>query len=246
MTTLYIIATPIGNLQDISPRAIGILKGVDLILAEDTRVAKKLLGYYNVKTSLISYHQHSKLEKVDYILKLLSDGRNLALISDAGTPGISDPGNKLVEEVVRSLGDRASIISIPGPSALAAAASVSGFPMDKFLFLGFPPTKRKRQKFFQEVLASEYPVVLYESSHRILKTLGELSSIPSFAEATAGRQNTQYTIHNTRVVVCHELTKMFEKTYRGTILEVLGKMKDKDLRGEFVIIVNGHKFKKDE
>ncbi|MDP2930439.1 MAG: 16S rRNA (cytidine(1402)-2'-O)-methyltransferase [bacterium] len=236
MSTLYIVATPIGNLQDISSRAIETLKGVDLILAEDTRVTKKLLRHYNITTPLISYHQHSKLEKVDYILELLSQGKNIALASDAGTPGISDPGNKLVEKAVECLNDKAKIVPIPGASALAAAASVSGFPMDKFLFLGFPPAKRKRQKFFQEVSASKYPVILYESSHRILKTLQELNSM----------HNTQHTIHNTKVVVCQELTKMFEKTYRGTIPEVLDKMKDKDLRGEFVIIVNNQKLKRNE
>ncbi|MDP3093192.1 MAG: 16S rRNA (cytidine(1402)-2'-O)-methyltransferase [bacterium] len=233
---LYIVATPIGNLQDIGSRAIEVLKGADLILAEDTRVTKKLLNHYNIRTPVLSYHQHSQLQKVDSILKLLERGKNLALVSDAGTPGISDPGNKLVREVAESLSDKVAIVSIPGPSALAAAASVCGFPMDKFLFLGFPPAKNKRQRFFKEVLESKYPVVLYESSHRILRTLEELNSI----------LNTKYQILNTRLVVCQELTKMFEKTYRGTISEVLDKMKGQDLRGEFVIILSNQKVRKDE
>ena len=236
MAILYIVATPIGNLQDISFRAIEVLKGVDLILAEDTRVTRKLLSHYQIKTPTISYHQHSRLDKIDYILNLLGQGKNLALVSDAGTPGISDPGNKLVKEVIESLSDKVRIIPIPGSSASAAAASISGFNMDRFLFLGFPPTKKKREKFFKEVLDAKYPVVLYESSHRILKTLEELKELSSSVKE----------LSSLKVVVCHELTKMFEKTYRGTIPEVLDKMKDRDLRGEFVIIISNQKPKKDE
>ena len=236
MAILYIVATPIGNLQDISFRAIEVLKGVDFILAEDTRVTKKLLEIYQIKTPTISYHQHSRLDKIDYILNLLGQGKNLALVSDAGTPGISDPGNKLVKEVIESLSDKVRIIPIPGSSASAAAASISGFNMDRFLFLGFPPTKKKREKFFKEVLDAKYPVVLYESSHRILKTLEELKELSSSVKE----------LSSLKVVVCQELTKMFEKTYRGTIPEVLDKMKDRDLRGEFVIIVSNQKPKKDE
>jgi len=224
MPVLYIIATPIGNLEDISPRAIRILSEVDLILAEDTRVTKKLLNRYQIKTKTISYHQHSRLEKIDYFLGLLRQGKNLALVSDAGTPGVSDPGNMLIKRVVEVLGDKIVFIPIPGPSALAAAASVCNFPMDRFLFLGFPPPKNKRRKFFEQVFASRYPVILYESTHRILKTLQELALASDGTKA--------------EIVVCQELTKMFEKTYRGTISEVLDKMKDRDLRGEFVIIVN--------
>jgi 16S rRNA (cytidine1402-2'-O)-methyltransferase len=227
MSTFYIVATPIGNLQDISSRAIEALKGVDLILAEDTRVTSKLLTRYQIKTRISSYHQHSKLEKIDYILQLLGQGKNLVLVSDAGTPGISDPGNQLVEKVVECLGDKVNIVPIPGPSALAAAASVCGFPMDRFLFLGFPPAKNKRQKFFKEVLESKYPVILYESSHRILKTIEEINILAS-----------NFQLPNSKIVACQELTKMFEKTYRGTISEVLDKMKDQDLRGEFVVIID--------
>ena len=238
MAILYIVATPVGNLQDISSRAIEVLKGVDLILAEDTRVTKKLLSHYNVKTPLLSYHQHSQLEKIDHILKLLEQGKNLALVSDAGTPGVSDPGNKLVEEVVKPLRDKVRIIPIPGPSALTAAASISGFPMDKFLFLGFPPAKKKRKKFFEEVGNSKYPVVFYESCHRILKTLEELKELSSLISRKE--------LSSLKVVVCQELTKMFEKTYRGTISEVLDKIKDRDLRGEFVVVVSNQRPKKDE
>jgi len=151
MASFYILATPIGNLKDITSRALEVLKGADLILAEDTKRTQKLLNHFNIKTKTLSYHQHSKLKKINYILELLKKGKNLVLVSDAGTPGISDPGNRLVKEVTESLSDQVKIIPIPGPSALITAASISGFPMDKFLFLGFPPTKRKRKKFFEEV-----------------------------------------------------------------------------------------------
>ncbi|GAG94529.1 unnamed protein product, partial [marine sediment metagenome] len=225
MSFLYIVATPIGNLKDLSLRAIEILNSVDLILAEDTRVTKKLLNRFKIKKPVLSYHQHSRLKKVSYILKLLKKGKNLALVSDAGTPGISDPGNKLVKEVIELLSDQVKIIPVPGPSAITATASISGFPMDKFLFLGFPPTKRKRKKFFQEVLNSKYPVIFYESPHRILKTLNELN------------QELQTTNYKLQTVVCRELTKIYETVYRGTIEEVIEKIKKDKIKGEFVVIV---------
>ena len=226
MPNLYIVGTPIGNLKDISIRALEVFKGVDLILCEDTRVTQKLLNHFEIKTKTLSYHQYSKLKKIEYILNLLGQGKNLALVSDAGTPGISDPGNELIEEVVKLLGDQVKIIPIPGPSALISSASISGFQMNKFLFLGFPPQKRKRKKFFQEVVNSKYPVVLYESPYRILKTLNEISAINN----------------KLSVVVCRELTKKFETTYRGTIEQVIERIKDpqpgEKIKGEFVIIIN--------
>jgi 16S rRNA (cytidine1402-2'-O)-methyltransferase len=225
MANLYIVATPIGNLEDVSLRALRILKEVDLILCEDTRVTKKLLDKYQIKKPLLSYHQHSKLQKLDCIISLLKEGKNLALVSDAGTPGISDPGGKLVNEVVKWLSDQVKVVPIPGPSAITCAASISGFPMDKFLFLGFPPTKRKRKKFFEEVANSKYPVLFYESPYRILKTLKELSSL--FVQIG----------ENSRVVVCRELTKKFETIYRGKIDEVIRKIEEDEIKGEFVVIV---------
>jgi 16S rRNA (cytidine1402-2'-O)-methyltransferase len=221
MGKLYIIATPIGNLEDITLRALSILKEVDLILCEDTRQTKKLLNRYEIKTPTLSYHQHSKLQKIEKIIELLKDKKNLALVSDAGTPAVSDPGGKLVEEIFRTLGDRAKIIPIPGPSAVAAAASVSGFPSDKFLFLGFPPAKRGRADFFKKIAAAEETVIFYESTYRILKSLEQLR------EATGERQ----------IVVCRELTKMFETIYRGTIGEVLKKIKADTTKGEFTVVV---------
>jgi len=221
MSTLYIVSTPIGNLKDISLRALEILKEVDLILCEDTRTTKKLLNHYEIKTLTLSYHQHSELKKVEDIIQLLSEGKNLALVSDAGTPGISDPGNKLIELAIRKLGNNVKIVPVPGASAVTVAASVAGFPMDKFVFLGFPPVKKKRRKFFEEVVGSKYPVIFYESPHRIIKSLTELDVI-----------NNQLLI-----VVCRELTKKFETIYRGTIEEVLEKLRKEKIRGEFVVTV---------
>lgn len=224
---LYIISTPIGNLEDISKRALRILSGVDLVLCEDTRVTRKLLDRYKIDTPTLSYHQHSKLKKVDYILKLLDKGKDLALVSDAGTPGVSDPGNKLIQKIVENNAP-VKIVPIPGPSAVTAAASIAGFPMDRFLFLGFPPTKRKRKKFFEQVVASKYPVILYESPHRILKTLNELAVILSDSEESR------------QIMVCRELTKKFETTYRGTIEEVIKQIEKDKIKGEFVVIINGN------
>lgn len=225
MSALYIVATPIGNLKDITQRAIETLKEVDLILCEDTRVTKQLLDYYKIKKPLLSYHQHSNLKRVDDIIQILKKGKNLALVSDAGTPGISDPGNKLVKKVVECLRDQVKIIPIPGPSALTCAASISGFSMDRFLFLGFPPTKRKRKKFFEEVINTKYPVIFYESPYRILKTLNELK------EAITNKQRA---LNN--VVVCRELTKKFETIYRGSIDEVIKEIEKNKIKGEFIVI----------
>ncbi len=224
MSNLYIVSTPIGNLSDITLRALEILKSVDLILCEDTRVTKKLLEHFGIKTPVLSYHQHSKLQKMNYILDLLKKRKNLALVSDTGTPGISDPGNKLIDFLLAKFANL-QIVPIPGPSALTAAASISGFPMDKFLFLGFPPTKRKRKKFFKKVIESEYPVIFYESPYRILKTLNELN-----LEAET------YNLEP-KIVVCRELTKKFETIYRGKIEEVIKKIEKDKIKGEFVVIV---------
>lgn len=221
MGALYIVGTPIGNLGDITIRAIDTLKSVDLILCEDTRVTKILLDRYQIKTPTTSYHQHSKLNKVEYFIQLLKEGKNLALVSDAGTPGICDPGNKLVETVVKKLEDKVKIVPIPGPTAETAAASISGFPIDRFLFLGFPPVKKKRKKFFDEVVSAKYPVIFYESTYRIIKTLREL-------EAAGGELN---------VVLCRELTKKFETVYRGTITQALEQLAAGEIRGEFVVII---------
>lgn len=238
---LYIVATPIGNLQDITFRAIETLKNVDFILCEDTRVTVNLLNHYEIKRPLISYHQHTDERKVKEIIGLLEDGKNLALVTDAGTPGISDPGNMLIRSVIKSVilseaknplnsnregsfttvQDDNLIVPIPGASAIVSALSISGFPTDKFVFMGFPPHKNKRQKFFKEVAAAEYTVVFYESGHRIIKCLQELK------ENLDAKRN---------IIVCRELTKKFETIYRGTVDQVIEKMTDE--RGEFVVVIN--------
>jgi len=221
MSKLYVIATPIGNLEDISQRALRILREVDLILCEDTRVTKKLLTRYEISKPTTSYHQHSKLTKNKYVLEKLEQGKDLALVSDAGTPTISDPGAKLISYLIRELPDL-EVIAIPGPSAVTAALSVSGIPADKFIFLGFPPIKKKRNKFFKEVADSKYTVVFYESPHRILKTLNELISI------------------NKQIVVCRELTKKFEIVYRDKVEDTIEQLTPPiggKVKGEFVVIV---------
>jgi 16S rRNA (cytidine1402-2'-O)-methyltransferase len=222
MPILYIVATPIGNLEDVSKRALRALSEVDLILCEDTRVTQKLLNYFNIKTPTLSYHQHSKIKKINQIIELLKRQKKLALVCDAGTPGISDPGNKLIEVILKEFGDKIKIVPIPGPSAITAAASISGFSMDKFLFLGFLPQKKKRKKFFKEIIDSKYPVIFFESPYKILKTLKELKEMNN----------------NLEIVVCRELTKMFETIYRGKIGEVIEKIKRDKIKGEFVVIVN--------
>jgi 16S rRNA (cytidine1402-2'-O)-methyltransferase len=219
MPKFFVVSTPIGNLDDISARALETLKRVDFILCEDTRRTQKLLNRYNITTKTISYHQHSKLAKINYILQL-SKNNNLALVCDAGTPGISDPGNKLIEKIIET-GEDIEIIPIPGASALTALASVSGLPMDRFLFLGFIPQKKKRKKFFEKILKSEYPVIIYESCHRILKTLNQLKELSPDLEIVVGR----------------ELTKKFETIYRGKIDKVIEKIEKDKVKGEFVIIV---------
>lgn len=239
MTHLYIIGTPIGNLEDVSIRAFRILKEADFVLCEDTRVTKRLLDYYNIKTPTISYHQHSRLSKVQRILKLLEEGNNLALVSDSGTPGISDPGGKLVDRIRREKGEEVKIECIPGPSAVTAALSISGMPADKFLFLGFPPHKKGRQKFLHRIMAEEYPVVVYESKHRIMKFLNELKTgLEENGEEVKTKQK-----ETTLVAVCRELSKIYETVYRGGIEEVVDQMdtekkgNKEDQKGEFVIII---------
>lgn len=221
---LYIVATPIGNLEDLSIRAVSVLNSVDLILAEDTRTTRVLLDKYNIKTSLVSYHQHSSFQKIDQIITLLKEGKNLALVSDAGTPGINDPGNYLVQEILKVLPE-CKIVPIPGVNAAITALSISGFPTDKFIYLGFPPHKKGRQKFFKKIGEIDETVVFYESKYRILKALEQLKEISK--------------IDDRLIVVARELTKQFETIYRGTVDEVLNKLNNKkeNLLGEFVVVI---------
>lgn len=218
--TLYIVATPIGNLGDVTFRALEVLKSVDVILCEDTRVTGKLLSHYEIKTSTMSYHQHSDDKKVKEIVALLEEGKDLALVTDAGTPGVSDPGNKLVSHITCNM-KHITVVGLPGASAVVTALSVSGFPTDKFTFLGFPPHKNKRKKFFSELAENKYTVVFYESSHRIGKALKDLEEV-----LDSDRQ----------ICICRELTKKFESIYRGTIEEIL-EMGISE-KGEFVVVVS--------
>ena len=220
MGKLYIVGTPIGNLEDITLRALRVLKEVDLVLCEDTRQTRKLLDHYRIKTPTQSFHQHSNIQKVDWIIKQLAEGKNLALVTDAGTPGVSDPGGVLVKEVLRQ---GYKVEAVPGASSLTAAISVAGIPLDKFVFLGFLPHKKGRQTLLKQIESGEYPVILYESVHRIGKLLEEL----------AGK--------NYYLIVARELTKKFETVYRGTIEEIKAKMKQEEVKGEFVVIIKGNR-----
>ncbi len=219
--TLYIVATPIGNLEDLTRRAIRILGEVDAILCEDTRVTAKLLASIEVKKPLVTFHQHSDTRAIREIVARLEAGESLALVSDAGTPGISDPGGKLVEAVLEAFGKEAKIVPIPGVSAVTTLLSVSGFPSDKFVFRGFPPQKNGRSSYFREVAATEETVVFYESTHRIHKTLEELLPLVGDRPCVVGR----------------ELTKQFETLYRGTIPEVTAQLQKGSIKGEFVIVL---------
>ncbi len=217
MPTLYVLATPIGNMDDITLRALEVLRSADLILAEDTRVTGKLLSRYDIPKPMISYHQHSTPEKVKELIGKISDNSVTVLVSDAGTPGINDPGGILVSEIVRS-GQSISIVPIPGPNAATAALSISGFPTDKFLFLGFPPHKKGRKTFFGAIYDSELTTVFYESPFRILKALAELPP-------------------DREVVIARELTKKFETIYRGKAGDI--KIPESEIKGEFVVITHG-------
>ncbi|NCN99973.1 16S rRNA (cytidine(1402)-2'-O)-methyltransferase [Candidatus Falkowbacteria bacterium] len=228
MSVLYIVATPIGNLEDITKRALRILEEVDFVLCEDTRVTRKLLNNYEIKTATISYHQHSGAPKVDKILEFLKAGKNLALVTDAGTPGISDPGAFLLTAIRQQLADEdISIVSVPGASALTSALSLAGIGFDRFLFLGFLPHKKGRQGVLKEIFASEHPVAIYESKHRIVKLLEELTKMSGELSLPL------------EVSVARELTKMYESFYRGAPEEILEQLQSdaNNLKGEFVVLI---------
>lgn len=220
MSTIYVTATPIGNLEDITLRALRILKEVDVILCEDTRVTKKLLSHYGINKPLLSYHANSKLSKTDKIFDLIEQGKDLALVSDAGTPTISDPGSRLIKEVREKFND-VSIVSVPGPSALISALSISGVLGREFVFLGFLPHKKGRKTIFEYIEKEEKIVVFYESTHRIMKTL----------EALKGNLK--------KITICREMTKMHEEVLYGTPCEILEILTNEPVRqkGEFVVIV---------
>ncbi|MBU1046207.1 16S rRNA (cytidine(1402)-2'-O)-methyltransferase [Patescibacteria group bacterium] len=228
MQHLYIIGTPIGNLEDITLRALRILKEVDFVLCEDTRVTRKLLDKYEIETPTISYHSFSGKIKTDKILELLEEGKDLALVSDAGTPTISDPGFMLVAQVKEKFGESVMVTPIPGPSALISALSVSGLPADSFTFFGFLPRKKGKQTAINEILELKRTAVFYESPHRILKTLETIKELSEEFE------------QNKKIVIGREITKMFEQIVSGTIEEVIKYFEDNSdkVKGEFVVMIN--------
>jgi 16S rRNA (cytidine1402-2'-O)-methyltransferase len=235
MSKFYVVATPIGNMGDITLRAIETLKSVDLILCEDTRETKKILDKYNINKPTMSYHAQSKLSKTDKIFELLEAGKDLALVSDAGTPGISDPGAMLVSQIKAHFshgvnGDTVQVIPIPGASAIITALSASGLPIHEFTFLGFLPHKKGRETLFKEIRDAKRTFAFYESPHRILKTL---ESLVKFCP-------------DKKVCVARELTKIYEEFQTGTSAEVLEYFQpkadqplagNKKIRGEFTVLV---------
>lgn len=223
MSKFYVVATPIGNLGDITLRAIETFKNVDLILCEDTRVTKKLLDKYEIKTRTLSYHAHSKISKVEKILEFLEEGKNLALVSDAGTPGISDPGAELVSIIKDKIGE-VEVVPIPGPTALITALSACGLPIHEFTFLGFLPHKKGRETIFKEISEAKRTYAFYESTHRILKTL---ESLQKFCP-------------DHKICLARELTKIHEEFKLGTARELLEYLKSNPVKqkGEFVVIVS--------
>jgi 16S rRNA (cytidine1402-2'-O)-methyltransferase len=222
MGTLYLVATPIGNLEDMSPRAIRVLKEASLIAAEDTRHTGKLLEYFKIETPLTSYFEHNKLTKLDFILGKLSAG-DVALVSDAGTPAVNDPGYELVQAALASHYD---VRPIPGPSAPIAALTVSGLPTDAFLFLGYLPHKTsERHKRLEEVESQPYTLIFLESPYRIVEALEDIATI----------------LGDRRICVAREMTKMFEEYWRGDVRGAVDYFKAQPARGEFTLVVEGKK-----
>ena len=215
---LYIVSTPIGNLKDITLRAIETLKEVDFILCEDTRTSGNLLNHFEIKKELISLNAFNEKNKIEFIVNRILSNQTAALISDAGTPLISDPGVRLVSACIEK---EIEIIPIPGPSALIAALSMSGLPTDAFVFEGFLPQKKGRQTKLKELAEEKRTIVLYESTYRIEKLLKELNEF----------------LPNRFVVVCREITKKFEETWRGFPKDILETLENKTIKGEFVVVI---------
>lgn len=222
MGTIYVVATPIGNLGDMTPRAISILKSVVVIYAEDTRVTQKLVTHFEMHTKISHYDEHKPQRTVDGAVKYLEEDMDIAIVSDAGTPGISDPGSVLIN-IIRDRLPSVVIIGIPGPSAVITALSVSGISANKFTFLGYPPLKNKRKKFFSSIKEIEArPVVLYESPHRLQKSLKEIAEVYGL---------------NYQIYVGKELTKIYETNFKGKIEDALAYFQAEKGKGEFVIII---------
>ncbi|MDR7568564.1 MAG: 16S rRNA (cytidine(1402)-2'-O)-methyltransferase [Armatimonadota bacterium] len=219
--TLYVVATPIGNLEDITLRALRVLREVDLIAAEDTRHTAKLLQHYGIQKSLLSYHEHNERRRTQELLTHLRAGRSVALVSDAGTPGISDPGYKLIRACVE---EEIPVVPVPGPSAVLAALATSGLATDRFLFAGFVPRRSsERRRFFEELREERGTLILFESPERILESLRDLQAV----------------MGDRRVAVCRELTKLHEEVFRGHVRDALAHLEAHPPRGEITLVVEG-------
>ncbi len=222
MSKLYLVPTPIGNLEDITLRAIRILKEVDLILAEDTRVCKKLLQHYEIDTAVISHHQHNEHKTVSRIAERIQAGESIALTTDAGTPAISDPGYLLVKECIEK---EIEVETLPGATAFVPALVNSGLPNDRFFFEGFLPTKKGRNTRLTILAELEHTIILYESPYRLIKTLEQIKTF--FGE-------------DRKICVSRELTKIYEENIRGNADEIIAFYKDKKIKGEIVVIIQGN------
>ena len=216
---LYIVSTPIGNLKDITLRALETLEAVDFILCEDTRITSRLLNHYNISKKLISFNAVSEKKKIPNVIERIKSGDNCALVSDAGTPAISDPGVRLISEAIK---EQIDVVPVPGSSAVITALTISGLPTDSFIFEGFLPKKKGRQKKLKKLAEEKRTIILYESTYRIKKLVDEL------AEYLPDRY----------IVVCRELTKKFEETWRGYPNEIKEVIDEKISKGEFVVVIS--------
>ncbi|MGI9546663.1 MAG: 16S rRNA (cytidine(1402)-2'-O)-methyltransferase [Flavobacteriaceae bacterium] len=223
MAKLYIVPTPIGNLQDMTLRAVSVLKDVDLILAEDTRTSAKLLHHYDIHTPMLSHHMHNEHKKVASFVKRLLAGETMALITDAGTPSISDPGFLLTRSCIEN---NIAVECLPGATAFVPALVCSGLPSDRFVFEGFLPPKKGRQTRLKQLAEESRTIVLYESPHKLLKTLAQLA---------------EYLSQDRTISVSRELSKLHEETKRGTITDLIGYFTKHPPRGEFVLVISGNK-----
>ncbi len=225
--TLYIVSTPIGNMEDITLRALRILKEVDIIAAEDTRHTGLLLKHFGIKNRLESYHDYNKTKKLPFLLNQLVKGNSIAVVSDAGTPGISDPAYNLVKGALEA---SVPVVSVPGATAVIAGLSVSGLPTDRFVFEGFLPAKKGRKKRLTSLSTEPRTIILYEAPHRLLRTLSDILEM----------------LGDRSIVICRELTKKFEEILRGSVSEILEIFSSGKIKGEFVLIIKGYSKKDDK
>ena len=219
---LYIVGTPIGNMEDITYRAVKTLESVDYIFSEDTRVSRKLLDHYEIKNTLYQYHEHNKSHQIENIINLLKDGKNIALITDAGTPCISDPGYELVDIAHQN---DIKVVTIPGASSVIAGASISGLNLRRMAYEGFLPKKKGRQTLFNKLKEEERTIIILESPNRILRTLKDINEY----------------LGNRYVVITRELTKIYEEVIRGNVTDLIEKIEKKPLKGEIVLLIKSKK-----